>query len=45
MHTAGGGDRQPWHTSPMQLPALQPLAQAMSTWVYSQRPMAQVPGD
>lgn len=45
MHTEVGGERQPWQTSPMQLPALQPLAQVMSTCVYSQRPMAQVPGD
>jgi hypothetical protein len=34
MQMAGGGARQPWQTSPMQLPALQPLAQGVSTWVY-----------
>lgn len=45
MQTESGGVRHPWHTSPMQVPALQPLVQTMSTGLYSQRPMAQVPGD
>lgn len=45
MQTDGGGVRQPWQTSPRQLPALQPCMHVVRTSVYWQAPIAHVPGD